>query len=269
MENTARGEPRSSTHHPKDQIPSNVPTLMGFPISMNQFNVLSKSEFAESQSQVQEEASLINPRSTRLQRLLAVKRAEDKGILLNEGTFESIVPPDFVEPTFFDNSLSVSTTENSVKNSVGNFELETGDLRDAMYNSDVKEVICTENLNWNKRVSNAEQEWSVGRPGNRPVGTRDAAQNSDTCLGPYATCDCIQSSLMGHNTREEIQASSRRTQGEDQDITNQPTASSSRRFAVEDRASPVIAVLHPCRPPYFPEDLTMMSTCGCQSLIAG
>ena len=89
---------------------------------------------------------MINPRSTRLQRLLAAKRAEDKGILLNEGAFESIVPPDVVEPTFFDNSLSVSATENSVKNSVGNFELETRDLHDAMYNSDVKEVICTEKI---------------------------------------------------------------------------------------------------------------------------
>ena len=146
MENTARGQQSLSTRHPKDQIPSSVPTVMGFPVSANQLNVLSESDLAESQSQVQEEATLINPRSTRLQRLLAAKIAEDQGIMLNEGTFESIVPPDFVEPTSFDNSLSVSATENSVKNSVGNFELETGDLHDAMYNSDVKEVICTENF---------------------------------------------------------------------------------------------------------------------------
>ena len=56
---------------------------------------------------------------------------------------------------------------------------------------------------------------------------------------------------MGQNTREETQASLRRTQGEDQDITNQPTTSSSRRFAVEDHASPAIAVLHQHRPSYF------------------
>ena len=143
MENTARGQPRSSTRHPKDQITSSVLTVMGFPILVNQFNGLSESEFAESQSQVQEEASMINRRSTRLQRLVATKRAEDQGLLLNEGTFENIVQLDFVEPTFFDNFLSVSATENSVINSVGNFELETGDLHDAMYNSNVKEVICT------------------------------------------------------------------------------------------------------------------------------
>ena len=78
MENTAQVQPSSSTRHPKDQIPSSVPTVMGFPVSVNQFNVLSESKFAESQSQVQEEASLMNPRSTRLQRLLAAKRAEDQ-----------------------------------------------------------------------------------------------------------------------------------------------------------------------------------------------
>ena len=87
---------------------------------------------------------MINPRCTRLQRLLAAKRAKDQGILLNEGTFKNVIPPDFVEPAFFDNSLSVSSTENSVKNSVGNFELETGDLHDAIYNINAKKVICTE-----------------------------------------------------------------------------------------------------------------------------
>ena len=130
-------------------------------------------------------------------------------------------------------------------------------------------MICTENLNCNKRISNAEQEWLAGQPGNRPIGARDAAQNSDTCLGLYATCDCVQSPLMGHKIREEIQVSSRRTQGEDEDITNQPAASSSRRFAVEDHASPAIVVLTHAHRHIFPEELTMMSTCECQLLIAG
>ena len=166
-------------------------------------------------------------------------------------TFKNIIPPSFIEPAFFDNFLSVSATENFVKNSVSNFELETVDLHDAMYNINVIEVISTEYLSCNKRISNEGQQWSAGRPGNRPMAARDAAQNSDTYLGAYATCDCVQSPLVGHKTRGEIQASSRRTQGEDQDITNQPIASSSRRFAVEDHTSPVMAVLHPRRPPYF------------------
>ena len=77
------------------------------------------------------------------------------------------MPPNFVEPTFFDNSLSVSATENSVKNSVGKFELETSDIDGALHYSDVREVICTENLICNKRISNAGQN---GRRGDRAIG---------------------------------------------------------------------------------------------------
>ena len=73
---------------------------------------------------------------------------------------------------------------------VGSFELRIGDLNDVMYTSDVNEVTCT-NPNCNKRISNAGQEWSVGRPGNRPIGAREAARNSDTCLAPYAARDCV------------------------------------------------------------------------------
>ena len=54
MENTARGQQSSSTRHHRDQIPSSVLTVMGFPVSVTQFNVLSKLEFAEFQSQVQD-----------------------------------------------------------------------------------------------------------------------------------------------------------------------------------------------------------------------
>ena len=85
--------------------------MVGFSVSVNQFDVLSESESAESQNQVQEEASLINPRSTKLQIPVATKRSGEQGILFNEGTFENIVPPESVEPTFFDNSLFVSSTE--------------------------------------------------------------------------------------------------------------------------------------------------------------
>ena len=101
----------------------------------------------------------------------------------------------------------------------------------------------------NKRISNAGQEWSAGRPGNRPIGAREAARNSETCLGPYAT-RTVQPHT-GCNTRED-QASSRRPRKEDQDSTSQPAASSSRRSpAAEDRASPATVALHPRRPPYF------------------
>ena len=155
------------------------------------------------------------------------------------------------EPTFFPYSLSISPLDILKTQSGGNVqhELETGGLNDAMYYNDVNEVICTEHGICNKRISCAGQEWSAGRPGNRPIGARNAARNFETCLGPYAS-RTIQSPHTGHNTRVTIQASSRRPR--DQDNISQPVASSLQRAtAVEDRASPVIAALHPCRLLYF------------------
>ena len=46
---------------------------------------------------------------------------------------------------------------------------------DALYYNGLNEVACT-NDQCNKRVSNAGQEWLAGQPGNRPIGTREAAQ---------------------------------------------------------------------------------------------
>ena len=48
-----------------------------------------------------------------------------------------------------------------MQNPVGNSELGIGDLNNAMYTSDVKELTCT-NLSRNKRISNAGQESTVG-----------------------------------------------------------------------------------------------------------
>ena len=75
-------------------------------------------------------------------------------------------------------------------------------LNDAMYYNDVNEVACTDETICNKRISYAGQEWSAGRPGNRPIGASDAARNSETCLGPYAT-RTVQSPYTGYNTRED------------------------------------------------------------------
>ena len=73
-----------------------------------------------------------------------------------------------------------------------------------MYYSDVKEVICTENLICNKRISNAGQEWSARRPGNRPIGANDATRDPETCLGAYATHTIVQPPHTGHNTMSSI-----------------------------------------------------------------
>ena len=108
---------------------------------------------------------MIVPKNTRLQRLQAVERAEDQENLLNDGVSENTAPPCLSDPTFFKDYSSVSPAEILNEHSVENFELAIGDLNDAMYISDVKEVICT-NLRCSKRINVQGQEWSVGRLGN-------------------------------------------------------------------------------------------------------
>ena len=155
-------------------------------------------------------------------------------------------------PTSFDHSLSVSSTDILSVQSIGNqnFELGTGDCNDGMYVSNVNEVDCT-NAICNKRTSYAGQDWSVGRPGNRPIGASDVAHNSQMCLGPFATFESRQSPHMGHNTYDLNEASSRQLRQEEQS-TSHPTASSSMKpIAAKDHVSPVIVALHPHKPPYF------------------
>ena len=75
---------------------SYIDTVFGFPISNNQCRALEESEPAVSQNRVQEEGRLVNPRTMRIQRLKVarqVARAEDQGILFNEGVSMNTVPP--------------------------------------------------------------------------------------------------------------------------------------------------------------------------------
>ena len=85
-----------------------------------------------------------------------------------------------LHPTFFSHSLFVSPIDILNLQSVGNvsFELETGVNDDVLYIRDVNDGAC------NKRISCVGPEWSAGRPGNRPIGARDAVRNTETCLGP-------------------------------------------------------------------------------------
>ena len=139
---------------------------------------------------------------------------DEQGIV-HSGEFEQSVSSRN-ERTFFNYSLSVSPIDVLNLQSIGNvnYELETGVDDDALYYNDVNEVICT-NAKYNKRISDEGPEWSVGRPGNRPIGARNAARNPQTCLGPYATSAIVQSPHMGHNTHVSIQASSTRPRPED------------------------------------------------------
>lgn len=64
------------------------------------------------------------------------------------------------------------------------------------------------------------------------------------------------------------QALSKKSQGEDQDNTSLPVASTLRRQVAEINASPAITVLHLQNRPFFMEEETMMTMFGHQSLIA-
>ena len=232
------------------ELPSVQPSVLGFPVAPNQFSILSEDEVTN--SELGQDQKLEDPRQTRAQRHSASSGIGEQGIMLREGVAEVLVPSNSEnEPTFF-RSLSVSAPDilNSQSGGLVQNLLEIGVVDDAMYYNDVNEVACTLDI-CNKRISCAGQEWSAGRPGNRPIGARDATRNSDTCLGPYAT-RIVQSPHAGYNTHEDQALSRRLPRKEDQDNTSQLRASTSRRSsAAEDRASPAIAALHPRRPPYF------------------
>ena len=100
----------------------------------------------------------------------------------------------------------------------------------------------------------AGQDWSAGRPGLTPFGASSAACPSShtACIGPYGTA-VTQPHYTGCNPREETSTASSASglpRHEDQS-TIQHRATSSRRHAANDRASPVTVVLQPRRPPYF------------------
>ena len=209
---------------------------------------------------------------------------------ITQGTFTSgtcvdPVVPGISSPFFVHDSFSANPSEVLNLQSVGHvhYSLETGAVGDdALYTVDVEDVACTLNI-CNKRISNAGpdwsagrpghtpsrrtlaceqniedrcagQDWSVGRPGLTPFGTSSAAcpSSQTACIGPYGTA-FVQPHHTGSNPREETSQTSSVSglpRHEDQS-TIQQRATSSRRYAANDRASPATVVLQPRRPPYF------------------
>ena len=98
----------------------------------------------------------------------------------------------------------------------------------------------------------------IGRWGDRaltPFGASSAACPSShtVCIGPYGTA-ATQQLYTGHNTRTEqfvTQSSPTRLPRQQRSSTNQRSASSSKRNAAEENASPAKVALHPRRPHYF------------------
>ena len=233
------------------ELPSVQPSVLGFPVTPSKFSILSEDEVANSEPG--QDQNLEDPRQTRAQRHTASSSTGVQGILFSEGVAEDLVPIEIEnEPTFF-NSLSVSAPDILRVQSGGPVQnlLEIGAVTDdALYISNLNDVACTDGKCY-KRISCAGQEWSAGRPGNRPTGASEAARNTETCLGPYATRETVQPHT-GHNTRGLREASSRpRQEVQDQSTSQQTTASPTRRNAAEDRASPANVALQSRRPPYF------------------
>ena len=178
--------------------------VFGFPVATNQFRVLSPTE---SQSQLQREEGLVDPRSTRLSRLVA-QRAEAQGtmgdgeilatVLIERDAQGTFVSDDCVDPVVSEfssqivsHSLPACPPDIMESQSGGNvhYLLGTGAIfDDALYYHNVNDVACTDET-CNKRISVAGMERSAGRPGNRPFGASSAACPSPitACLGLYGT----------------------------------------------------------------------------------
>ena len=127
-----------------------------------------------------------------------VTRNDEQGILFAGGVEGPMLSRN--APTFFDNSLFVSSTNILSTQSIGNFVLGTIAPTNALYGEDVKDVVCTLLDFWcNKRISDAGLERSAGRLDNKSIGVRSALKE---WLGPYATRNHSSSHHTDHNTCE-------------------------------------------------------------------
>ena len=181
-------------------------TVLGFPITANQFNVLETNQTAEFQCprEEEEEVGLVDPRTTRHLRV-AASRAEARGrqadirnpatVHYNSRDAQGIRSGTCVEPMtsgicssfFVDNSFSVSPVDILSLQSAGlvHYTLGTGAIvADAMYEKDVYDVDCMDR-NCNKRISYAGPERSAGRPGYTPIRRDLACEKTieDSCAG--------------------------------------------------------------------------------------
>ena len=280
--------PQPTQNRPSSVLPSSE--VFGFPVAVNQYSAFSEQSAVESNSQVQGVETLVNPRTTRLQRFQAARQAAARGSQQNEGILDWFQSANSDVQGIVDCGIIPGTSEtpysfNSL--SVQNFELESGnfvDANDALYIKDLKDVECTVG-HCNKRISTAEpewsagrpghtpirrdfacvsqledsragQEWSAGRPGLRPFGARLLActPSAPACIGPYGTATQTIPHHTGPNTRT-ASIPSKLPRQEGQDNINQlyttNATSTSQTHAAEDRASPAMVALQPCRPPYY------------------
>ena len=139
-------------------LPAKQPNVLGFPVSQNQFQILSEIEVQK--SELSKEQNLEDPRKTRAQRLQTSSRAEGQETLQRNDAVNYSPPVVENETTLF-NSLSVTPVEILHSHSAGNFELEIGDFSDAVCENSVNDVACTKDY-CNKRISDAGPKRSAG-----------------------------------------------------------------------------------------------------------
>ena len=116
------------------KLPANQPNVLGFPVSQNQYQILSENEVQE--SEFSEEQNLEDPRKTRAQRLPTSSIVEGQEILQGNDAVQYSSPSVKNETTFF-HSLSVSAPDILESQSGGPVQklLESGAfVDDAMYN---------------------------------------------------------------------------------------------------------------------------------------
>ena len=196
---------KQPSQFPRVQIPSNE--VCGFPISVNQYQILQDSKSAESTSSRQLQDRLIDPRTTRLARQRAARDISEQGILetvISGGIFETVPPvrdaqgnfdsrnvvepvASDIHPLFFPNSLSVSPLDILELQSNGNVQNLLGigvAIDDALYSINVNNVAYTDGT-CNKRISDAGPERLAGRPGRTPSRRELACGKTieDSCAG--------------------------------------------------------------------------------------
>ena len=84
---------------------SSVRTVFGFPVDQNQFNVMQNNQTAESQRSTEREEGLVDPRTTRLQRLAAQRTEDTRDQAVEELT--TTVPTLSTAQGIFDNDYCV------------------------------------------------------------------------------------------------------------------------------------------------------------------
>ena len=182
-----------------------VRAVYGFPVAANQYSVL---QSVELQSPSPREEGLVDPRTTRHLRQATVRAGNREETETGERSLavhvENPAQANFdrdtcVEPVavgnpsqFISYSLSASSPDillqsgEPVHYMLGSGTGAVNIDGDAMYDEHVKDVVCMDFQNCNKRISCAGPEWSAGRPGHTPIRRDLACGNiiEDSCAGP-------------------------------------------------------------------------------------